>query len=218
MDLNKNKNGNLTLHTRSQLIFSTLIRQGEKETDKLRPRRVTGCPFCPGFIHFGRQQASSFGHLSGLPSCLFLVEDPCFPFHWLFDSQAAPVNCFLPGALLAFSDCVSSAFLTMIFDFNVCSLPPCNQPQRLWKPSSLSLCQPGQLCAASDHERKIRFPAREQWSLWMMMPMNTLLENAIQIVESDNHHKFLTIFSHYQPGDIDQTNIVKVDLWTPLTF
>lgn len=37
----------------------------------------------------------------------------------------------------------------------------------------------------------------------MITQVKALLENAIQIVENDNHHKFLTIISHYQAGYLD---------------
>lgn len=40
-------------------------------------------------------------------ACFFLVVDPCFHFHWLFDPQAAPVTCCLPQTLLALVTCLS---------------------------------------------------------------------------------------------------------------
>jgi hypothetical protein len=46
---------------------------------------------------------------------------------------------------------------------------------------------------------------------------------SFKLLKNYNHHKFVTIISHFQAGYIDlkkkkETIIMKVDLWIPLLF
>lgn len=89
-----------TSHIRLNMIFSIPIlgKETRKHIKKLKPTQVTGCHFCHGFSHFSRQQELIFLAISKEYhlAYFFLAEGACSHFHWLFDSQAAPVNCCPP--------------------------------------------------------------------------------------------------------------------------